>query len=90
MQSLVVLLSSTVRQLMLRDRIVDHNKDLNDSLKYAQNIQASILPFNINSGLVHETFILYLPKAHVSGDFYWLEEVGDHQFICLLYTSRCV
>ena len=81
LQSLVVLLSSTVRQLMLRDRIVDHNKDLNDSLKYAQNIQASILPFNINSGLVHETFILYLPKAHVSGDFYWLEEVGDHQFI---------
>lgn len=81
LQGLLSLLSSAIRQLMLRDKIFDHNKDLNDSLRYAQNIQASILPFNIKGSLVQETFILYLPKAHVSGDFYWIEEVGDLQFM---------
>lgn len=74
------MLSVTVRQVMLKDKIFEQNKDLNDSLKYAQNIQASILPLSINRGIIYDTAIVYLPKAHVSGDFYWFEEVDGNIF----------
>ncbi|MCB0401067.1 MAG: SpoIIE family protein phosphatase, partial [Flavobacteriales bacterium] len=54
------------------------NKDVLDSIKYAQRIQSSILP--PLDKLKHEfpeSFVLYQPRDIVSGDFYWFEKVGD-------------
>lgn len=51
------------------------NKDITDSLKYARNIQEAILPDNNHvKKLLPKSFILFLPKDYVSGDFYWVEE----------------
>jgi serine phosphatase RsbU (regulator of sigma subunit) len=50
--------------------IAEKNKEMTDSLNYAKRIQAAILP---KTELIHaefESFILYLPKDIVSGDFY--------------------
>jgi len=50
------------------------NKDITDSIKYAQRIQKAILPaHDFVSKLLPEHFIIYLPKDIVSGDFYWVE-----------------
>ena len=51
------------------------NKDITDSLKYARNIQQAILPDKETvKKLLPDSFILFIPKDYVSGDFYWVEE----------------
>ncbi|GAB4251695.1 MAG: hypothetical protein Kow0079_05830 [Vicingaceae bacterium] len=52
------------------------NKEITDSITYAKRIQKAILPSNnIISKYLPNSFILYLPKDIISGDFYWLETV---------------
>lgn len=50
------------------------NKEIIDSITYAKRIQQAILPSDqvIKSELPN-SFVLYLPKDIVAGDFYWLE-----------------
>ncbi|OFX21574.1 MAG: hypothetical protein A2041_01310 [Bacteroidetes bacterium GWA2_31_9b] len=54
------------------------NKDITDSIKYAKRIQTAVLPPEIP---FENTFVLYRPKDIVSGDFYWLETVGNKEMI---------
>ena len=54
------------------------NNEILDSINYAKRIQTAILP--PKSMIVEqfpESFILYLPKDIVAGDFYWLEKKED-------------
>ncbi len=54
------------------------NKEIIDSITYAKRIQQAILPSD--QVIQHElpnSFVLYLPKDIVAGDFYWFEAVGD-------------
>jgi serine phosphatase RsbU (regulator of sigma subunit) len=51
------------------------NKDITDSITYAKRIQEAILPDeDLVRKILKDYFILYLPKAIVSGDFYWVHE----------------
>lgn len=53
----------------------ERNKDITDSIKYAQRIQQAILPTSHFANEFRDKgFILYKPKDIVSGDFYWLEK----------------
>ena len=61
-----------------KEELAEKNKDITDSIKYAKRIQVAILPPNIP---FDDTFILFRPKDIVSGDFYWLEVVGDMEFL---------
>lgn len=49
-------------------------KNLTDSIRYAKKVQDSILPGHrrLKSHLP-QSFVLYLPKDIVAGDFYWTE-----------------
>jgi serine phosphatase RsbU (regulator of sigma subunit) len=50
------------------------NKDITDSIKYAQRIQRAILPSSdFVKKYLPEYFFVYVPKDIVSGDFYWVE-----------------
>ncbi|HVA97539.1 MAG TPA: SpoIIE family protein phosphatase, partial [Bacteroidia bacterium] len=54
------------------------NKELTDSITYAQRIQQAILPKESTiKKQLSDSFILYKPKAMVSGDFYWFSEQAD-------------
>lgn len=57
-------------------------KEIIDSINYAQRIQTAILPAasEIEKQL-KDAFVLYLPKDIVSGDFYWLGKTKQHMFI---------
>ncbi len=58
------------------------NKEITDSINYALRIQQTILPSE--KSLVEHVkngFVLYKPKDVVSGDFYWLEKVGEDIYI---------
>lgn len=63
-------------ELELRD------KNITDSLNYAQRIQEALLPSETYfRNHFEDSFILFKPKDIVSGDFYWIGEKGDKVFI---------
>jgi len=57
-----------------KELVDEKNKEILDSITYAQRIQEAILP---TDKLIKEhlpnSFVLFKPKDIVSGDFYWLE-----------------
>ena len=62
--------------------IAEKNKEMTDSLNYAKRIQAAILPeMNLISNTFNQSFILYLPKDIVSGDFYFFSQQGNKTII---------
>lgn len=57
-------------------------KNITDSLIYAQRIQEALLPSEVYFRKHFEdSFIFFKPKDIVSGDFYWIGEKGDKVFI---------
>ena len=51
------------------------NRQISDSIDYAKRIQNALLSSKAKiSALLPESFILFKPKAVVSGDFYWIKE----------------
>jgi serine phosphatase RsbU (regulator of sigma subunit) len=58
------------------------NKNITDSIRYAQRIQQSILPDAENfKKCFQKSFVLYKPKDIVSGDFYWIYETPNHEMV---------
>ena len=58
------------------------DKNLTDSLNYAQRIQEALLPSEeYFRNHFKDSFIFYKPKDIVSGDFYWIGEKGEKLFI---------
>jgi|SRR4051812_11000612 len=65
-----------------KHEIEQKNTLIIDSIDYAKNIQELILPDQTKiRHLFPESFVLYKPKAVVSGDFYWMRKVGT-KLIC--------
>ncbi len=59
-----------------RDSLNIKQKQITDSIRYAQDIQRAILPFRERiAKSIDEFFILFRPKDIVSGDFYWFSEI---------------
>jgi serine phosphatase RsbU (regulator of sigma subunit) len=53
-------------------------KQKNDSLAYARSLQDAMIPGKENLVKVFpESFVFHSPKEIISGDFCWLEQVGD-------------
>ena len=81
------------KQLMSKNQLFDivdserrdlelKNKNLTDSLIYAQRIQEALLPSEIYFRKhFQDSFIFFKPKDIVSGDFYWIGEKGDKVFV---------
>ncbi len=60
-----------------RDQLSDKNKEINDSIFYARNIQEALLPEkNQFERILPDHFILFKPRDIVSGDFYWIKQIG--------------
>jgi len=82
-------LNERTREVILqKEEIENKNRDITDSINYAQRIQASILP---SIQKLHETFsgsfVFYQPRDIVSGDFYWYDRIGKDKFIIVCADS---
>lgn len=67
--------------------IAKKNKDITDSIKYAQRIQEAILPYEESVyAALPDSFIFFKPRDVVSGDFYWFEEKND---ILVIIAADC-
>jgi serine phosphatase RsbU (regulator of sigma subunit) len=59
------------------DKIEEKNTEILDSINYANRIQQAVIsPESIFSKYFPHSFILYLPKDIVSGDFYWISKTA--------------
>ncbi len=65
-----------------KEQVQKQNHEILESIDYAKRLQEAVLPAKENlDRLFSDSFLLYLPRDIVSGDFYWAEEVdGDKYF----------
>lgn len=72
-------LSLQKNELEVQKHIVDkRNRDITDSLNYARRIQQAILKTSLRlEDYFNESFILFIPKDIVSGDFYWVKSKNN-------------
>jgi len=65
-----------------KDMLSLRNKNIEDSLNYAQRIQKAMLttPKQFRS-ILPNSFVLHKPKDIVSGDFYWISEQEGKVFV---------
>ncbi|NUM49649.1 MAG: SpoIIE family protein phosphatase [Flavobacteriales bacterium] len=62
-------------------KVEEANKDIKDSITYAKRIQDAILPSaEFMDTHMPEHFVLYNPKDIISGDFYWMDKLGNTLF----------
>jgi two-component system, sensor histidine kinase LadS len=74
-----------------KELIEEKSKEIIDSINYAKRIQSAILPPKyVFTHYLPQSFILYLPKDIVAGDFYWMETqvVNDNPMI-LFASADC-
>lgn len=65
-----------------KELVDEKNKEITDSITYARRLQDAILPpLKMVKEVFPESFVLYLPKDIIAGDFYWMEHSGDFTFI---------
>jgi two-component system, sensor histidine kinase LadS len=65
---------------MQKEHIEEQNKDILDSIHYAQRIQNAILPVdNLLQSVAQKHFLFYQPRDIVSGDFYFAAKLMDEK-----------
>ncbi len=64
-----------------RDQIAYQKKHITDSIHYALRIQTALLPSLELFSEKLDHFVLYKPRDIVSGDFYWVSEIGHRIMI---------
>lgn len=61
-----------------KHEVENKQREIIDSITYALRIQKTILPpSNISEENSLDSFIVYMPKDIVAGDFYWIEKFED-------------
>ncbi len=67
-----------------KELVEEKNKEITDSINYAQRIQQAVLKSEKQELLnFPDHFILFKPKDIVSGDFYWLLEKNESVYITM-------
>ncbi|HLP11000.1 MAG TPA: two-component regulator propeller domain-containing protein [Flavobacteriales bacterium] len=61
-----------------KEKVEEANKEIRDSINYAQKIQHAIMPTEADfKKTIPQSFILFKPKDIVSGDFYWISHLPE-------------
>ncbi|WP_375562926.1 SpoIIE family protein phosphatase [Bernardetia sp. OM2101] len=65
--------------------IEQKNREVTDSIRYAQTIQDSILPTETEiKRSIGDHYVIYQPKDIVSGDFYWIGYNEGYQYAAVV------
>ncbi len=65
--------------------LAEKNKNITDSINYAKRIQNGILPSDkLIHSLLPKSFVYFVPKDIVSGDFYWVAEKNGKVFVAVV------
>ncbi|MCK4662644.1 MAG: PAS domain S-box protein [Bacteroidales bacterium] len=67
-----------------KKELEDNNKSVISSISYASVIQNAVLPNRyFLKQFLPESFVLFLPRDIVSGDFYWIKQVHNHILVAV-------
>ena len=79
----IIIIDTDVSDRKKQEQIIfQKNKDITDSISYARKIQHSILPQeSLIKKFLPESFIVYLTKDIVSGDFYWFSHINGSSIL---------
>ena len=85
LKKLVIIDTDVTERKRQEQVIIQKNKDITDSISYARKIQTAILPPRsmVRSELPN-SFILYMTKDIVSGDFYWFSKMYDFSIVAAI------
>ena len=88
-----VVVQRTAEVVSQKELVETKNKEVLDSINYAKRIQRSILPPQEEmQRSLKNYFVLYKPKAIISGDFYWMAQVktsNDNTDLVVLAVVDC-
>lgn len=72
-------LQASLKEIHYQKLIVEEkSQEITDSIEYAKTIQSAILPSSkIIDEFLKDSFVLYIPKDIIAGDFYWIEAKED-------------
>ncbi len=64
--------------------VEEKNREITDSISYAQRLQNAILPSiqDLESSFT-DSFVIYKPKDIVAGDFFWMEKENDNVWLAV-------
>lgn len=68
------------------NKVLAHqNSQIQQSIQAAKVIQKAILPHQEKrEALLQDYFVIYRPRDVVSGDFYWLNKIGENTFLAVI------
>lgn len=91
-KSLIAIDTNITSLKLAQQDIMSMNKEITDSITYAKRIQEAMMPsFSILQEHYPKSFMLYKPRAIVSGDFYWItEQDGRLIVVCADSTGHGV
>lgn len=71
------------KEVVFQKKLLEEkNKDITDSINYARRIQYAILHKEEEfKALFNDSFILFIPKDIVSGDFYWFQKKNGFTYV---------
>ncbi|MCG8573878.1 MAG: SpoIIE family protein phosphatase [Flavobacteriales bacterium] len=73
-----------------REIAIERQIEITDSINYAKRIQDAILPDeSLIKNCLPDSFVLYLPKDIVAGDFYWFEQLDEDANQLLYAAADC-
>lgn len=67
-----------------KEEVETKNREILQSIAYARRLQDAVLPpARVVKEFFADSFLLYLPKDIVSGDFYWMENRGSVSYFAV-------
>lgn len=77
-----LLLSQKGETEQQKNLLEQRTRDLTDSLNYAKRIQKAVLSVSQQpQDFFHDSFLIFIPKELVSGDFYWFKQVDENRLM---------
>lgn len=71
-----------------KEIVEEKNKEILDSINYAKRLQEAIMPSqNVWKAHLPESFVYYVPKDIIAGDFYFMEVVEDQGKKLVYYVA---
>jgi len=73
------------KDIVAQKKVIEiKNKEVTDSIRYAERLQKAILPkFDSIANNFNDSFLFYKPKDIVSGDFYYGKVIGDDVYVVI-------
>lgn len=84
-QKMVVIETDITEKKLTQLKIQERNQKIAESINYARSIQKSLIPSKEDRRiLLKDSFVFYLPKDVVSGDFPWFLKKGDDLYFAAI------